>query len=40
MGKREGEFISLDEVIDEIGRDATRFFYLIAATRHAAGIRP
>jgi len=29
MGKREGEFISLDEVIDEIGRDATRFFYLM-----------
>jgi arginyl-tRNA synthetase len=29
MGKREGEFITLDEVIDEIGRDATRFFYLM-----------
>jgi arginyl-tRNA synthetase len=29
MGKREGEFISLDEVLDEIGRDATRFFYLM-----------
>ena len=29
MGKREGEFISLDEVIDEIGCDATRFFYLM-----------
>jgi arginyl-tRNA synthetase len=29
MGKREGEFITLEEVIDEIGRDATRFFYLM-----------
>ena len=29
MGKREGEFVTLDEVIDEIGRDATRFFYLM-----------
>jgi arginyl-tRNA synthetase len=29
MGKREGEFVTLDSVIDEIGRDATRFFYLM-----------
>ncbi len=29
MGKREGEFVTLEEVIDEIGRDATRFFYLM-----------
>jgi len=29
MGKREGEFITLDAVIDEVGRDATRFFYLM-----------
>ena len=29
MGKREGEFVTLDEVIDEVGRDATRFFYLM-----------
>jgi len=29
MGKREGEFVTLDEVIDEIGRDGTRFFYLM-----------
>jgi arginyl-tRNA synthetase len=29
MGKREGEFITLDEVISEVGRDATRFFYLM-----------
>jgi arginyl-tRNA synthetase len=29
MGKRAGEFVTLDEVIDEVGRDATRFFYLM-----------
>jgi arginyl-tRNA synthetase len=29
MGKREGEFVTLDAVIDEVGRDATRFFYLM-----------
>ncbi|MES1172475.1 MAG: arginine--tRNA ligase [Bacteroidota bacterium] len=29
MGKREGEFVTLDEVITEAGRDATRFFYLM-----------
>jgi arginyl-tRNA synthetase len=29
MGKREGEFVTLDEVIDEVGKDATRFFYLM-----------
>jgi arginyl-tRNA synthetase len=29
MGKREGEFVTLDAVIEEIGRDATRFFYLM-----------
>ncbi|HVT10018.1 MAG TPA: arginine--tRNA ligase [Polyangia bacterium] len=29
MGKREGEFVTLDEVISEVGRDATRFFYLM-----------
>jgi arginyl-tRNA synthetase len=29
MGKREGEFVTLDEVITEVGRDATRFFYLM-----------
>ena len=29
MGKREGEFVTLDEVIGEVGRDATRFFYLM-----------
>jgi arginyl-tRNA synthetase len=29
MGKREGEFVTLDEVIAEVGRDATRFFYLM-----------
>jgi arginyl-tRNA synthetase len=29
MGKREGEFVTLDAVIDEVGLDATRFFYLM-----------
>lgn len=29
MSKREGEFITLDELIDEVGRDAARFFYLL-----------
>ena len=29
MGKREGEFVTLDEVVTEVGRDATRFFYLM-----------
>lgn len=29
MGKREGEFVTLDDVISEVGADATRFFYLL-----------
>ena len=29
MGKREGEFVTLDAVVDEVGHDATRFFYLM-----------
>ncbi len=29
MGKREGEFVTLDEVVNEVGRDATRYFYLM-----------
>jgi arginyl-tRNA synthetase len=29
MGKRAGEFVTLDDVIDEVGKDATRFFYLM-----------
>ncbi len=29
MGKRSGEFVTLREVIDEVGRDATRFFFLM-----------
>ena len=28
MSKRRGEFITLDELLDEIGVDATRFFML------------
>jgi arginyl-tRNA synthetase len=29
MGKREGEFVTLKEVMDEVGRDASRFFFLM-----------
>jgi arginyl-tRNA synthetase len=29
MGKRSGEFVSLDEVLQEVGRDAARFFFLM-----------
>jgi len=29
MGKREGEFVTLKEVIDEVGMDATRYFFLM-----------
>lgn len=29
MSKREGEFVTLDELIDEVGKDAGRFFYLL-----------
>ncbi len=29
MGKRTGEFVSLKEVMDEVGRDAARFFFLM-----------
>ncbi len=29
MGKRSGEFVTLREVIDEVGADATRFFFLM-----------
>jgi arginyl-tRNA synthetase len=29
MGKRSGEFISLAEVLEEVGRDAARFFFLM-----------
>ncbi|MBE0596725.1 MAG: arginine--tRNA ligase [Desulfuromonadales bacterium] len=29
MGKRSGEFITLREVVDEVGRDACRFFFLM-----------
>ena len=29
MGKRTGEFISLEEVLQEVGRDAARFFFLM-----------
>src|SRR5262249_6358782 len=29
MGKRTGEFVTLEEVVDEVGPDATRFFFLM-----------
>jgi arginyl-tRNA synthetase len=29
MGKRSGEFVALDEVLQEVGRDAARFFFLM-----------
>lgn len=29
MGKRSGNFVTLQELITEVGRDATRFFYLL-----------
>ncbi|HEX9786886.1 MAG TPA: arginine--tRNA ligase, partial [Candidatus Binatia bacterium] len=29
MGKRTGEFVSLEDVIEEVGRDAARFFFLM-----------
>lgn len=29
MGKRTGEFIALEDVIEEVGRDAARFFFLM-----------
>lgn len=29
MGKREGEFVTLRQVIDEVGKDACRFFFLM-----------
>ncbi len=29
MGKRSGEFVTLREVVDEVGRDASRFFFLM-----------
>jgi arginyl-tRNA synthetase len=29
MGKRTGEFVSLEEVLAEVGRDAARFFFLM-----------
>ena len=29
MGKRTGEFVALEEVLEEVGRDAARFFFLM-----------
>jgi arginyl-tRNA synthetase len=32
MGKRSGEFVALQEVLDEVGGDAARFFFLMRKT--------
>ena len=32
MGKRHGEFVSLREVLEEVGKDAARFFFLMRKT--------
>lgn len=32
MSKRAGEIVTLDEVVDEVGVDATRFFFVMLAT--------
>src|SRR6185295_18356759 len=29
MGKRTGEFVTLEEVLEEVGKDAARFFFLM-----------
>jgi arginyl-tRNA synthetase len=29
MGKRTGDFVSLEEILEEVGRDAARFFFLM-----------
>ena len=40
MSKRRGDFVTLDELIDEIGVDATRWFMLCALARHDGRPRP
>ena len=40
MSKRKGEFVTLDDLIDDIGVDAARFFMLQRSPRHAARHRP
>ena len=32
MSKRKGDFVTLDELMDDIGPDAARFFLLSAST--------
>ncbi len=32
MSKRTGEMVTLDELLEEVGRDATRFFFLMRST--------
>jgi arginyl-tRNA synthetase len=32
MSKRQGEFVTFQEILDEVGPDATRFFYLMRTT--------
>ena len=40
MSKRRGEFVTLDDLIDEIGVDAARWFMLAALARHDDRPRP
>lgn len=35
MSKRTGEMITLDELVEEVGRDAVRFFFLMRSTDSA-----
>ena len=38
MSKRSGEFVTLREVVDEVGRDAVRFMMLLPQERCACSI--
>ena len=40
MSKRAGEIVPLDEILDEVGVDAARFFFIMLVGRVAAFIRP
>ena len=40
MSKRKGEFVTLDELVDDIGVDAARYFMIQRSQRHRARSRP
>ena len=40
MSKRSGDFVTLREVVDEVGKDAVRFMMLYPQERRGAGFRP